>query len=115
MNMPEWLYWLAGTVVFVAIVYLWLRSTFHQQWLEENELKLIQTQRYIKFKDSKTMYLVGDFSFRALTNKRVKFKQKITDSDMAKAKVNSDYQIIDLANKTCYDPASDDWIEIPSE
>lgn len=110
--MPEWLQWTGGVTIFVALIYLFLRTGLQTRLIFNNEENIIHTRRHIKFKEGGFMYLVGDFSFSALTDKRVKFKQSVTDDDLAKAKEDSDYQIIDLANRTCYDPVSDKWSEI---
>jgi len=102
-------------VIFIAVIWLFLRTGILKELTDSNELDIINTRRYINFKENENMYLVGNLSFRSLFDKRAKFRHDINETDMAKAKNDPDYQIIDLANKTYYDPSNEQWIEMPSE
>ncbi len=115
MNLPEWIQWLGVIVTFIALVWLFLRTGIQTELIYDNRENIVRAQRYVKFKENENMYLVGDLSFRSLIGMRSKFKHDINEEDMAKAKNDHDYQIIDLANKTFFDPSNDKWVEIPTE
>ena len=63
------------------------------------------------------MYLVGDLSDREVFNGMgiVKVKSQITKDDLAKAKNNSYFQIINLSNLTFFNPEENKWIEFDIE
>ena len=58
------------------------------------------------------MFLVGDFSYRDTFDWDLKVKEEITKDDLAKAKNNSSFQVIDMRRLTYYDPEENEWKKI---
>lgn len=59
------------------------------------------------------MYLLGDFADRDMFKEydSVVIKEQITREDLAKTKDNSSFQVINLDNKTFFDPGKNAWIK----
>lgn len=65
------------------------------------------------------MYLVGNFRrdyFEVFENKNpmplVFFKLNISQKDLISAKNDDEYQVVNLSERTYYDPKSNKWIPI---
>lgn len=64
-------------------------------------------------------YLVGDLQYlrddQDCAEMYCEFKSKITSSDLAKCKQDSTYQIVNLSDKTYFDPTNNTWVKIKSD
>ena len=60
------------------------------------------------------MYLVGDLTNRDYFQEysSVKFKAEITREDLSKTKTDSYWQVINLENRTYFDPQKNEWLKI---
>lgn len=61
------------------------------------------------------MYLVGKSTWRDMMKYELCVKEKITRDDLAKAKKDESFQVINLRTLEYYDPEKNEWVKLETK